>query len=941
MVIKMQKQTIYAVVDLETTGTSYKNGDRIIQIGCVLFCDGQIVNRFETLINPQTTVPLSIEQLTGIQNHDVKKAPLFDDVAGTIYSLLSGTTFVAHNVNFDFPFLNAELERAGYPTLEISAIDTVTLSQILLPTEPSFRLRDLTNYLSINHDSPHSADSDAEATGYLLNKLLDQLHAIPTTTLQSIVALRLELPYDTSQMFTIELEARQTTQPLPETLYQKETIVLHQPQPVNQVENRSSAKFPKNKAAKLKLYEAEHLIYRQAQSKMMNAIYNNYTHEQRKNLIIEAGTGIGKTLGYLLPMVYLTYPDQRVIVSTATNVLQQQLRKTGIDRLNRMLPFQVTSVILKGNQHYIDLDKFVHSLSMVEDALPVQMMKAKILVWLLQTQTGDLDELNLNSYRLPYFTEIRHQGLKSLNPKSRFYEDDFLVRRQNRLQHANVVIVNHAYLAQHAEALGDRLRQPYLVIDEAQHLSSNILKRSRDQIGFPAVNAAIHLLQGLVSTNHDRNLRSVFADLPLGVYNIELLKTDLSDLENAFKQFEQALYRQFMLGVNSQTVQPIIEQPIDSQQLAAMLQPTNHILSDLEQSLGSLHLHFNAIYHLFTQNQRHWLTSDRYLMTQFQSQLTIITKADDTLHHFSDVLNHQIDEAVFWLTIHQSAEKSNLRLSGGLLTTRNFLNNQVYPFFQKPLFVGATLFSSGRSRFLYDQLDINPDETKVKKYASPFNFQQQAKLMIAADAPLISAQTYHQYVEYLSKTIYQIAKSSPKQTLILFNSLLTIEQVYSQLHNTDLFLQREILAQGITGNKEKVLKQFLTGTNSILLGASSFWEGIDLPRNQLELLIITRLPFDFPDAVLSRAENNWLKHNNKNPFYSSALPKATLRIRQGIGRLIRTPDDYGVAIVLDKRLSERKYGQSIMNTLPEGLPIETIATDEIIEETKTFFKKHE
>lgn len=944
MVTKMHNQKIYSVVDLETTGTNYKNGDRIIQIGCVLFCDGKIVNRFESLINPQANVPLAIEQLTGISNHDVKRAPLFDDVAATVFSLLSDTTFVAHNVNFDFPFLNAELERAGFPVLEISAIDTVTLSQILLPTEPSFRLRDLTKYLAIDHDSPHSADSDAEATSQLLNKLLIRLQDLPTVTLQQLVNLRLDLPYETAQMFQNELASRTEKRQLPNSLYQKENLILHRPHRRELINNRQSLKYPKTKSAKEKLYQQSNtdgLDYRQSQARMMNAIFNNYTHENPKNMIIEAGTGTGKSLGYLLPMTYLTYPEHKVVISTATNVLQEQLKRSVGDTLNPILPFTVSCVVLKGNSHYIDLAKFDHSLSMIEDAKPVQMTKAKLLVWLLETQSGDLDELNLNSYRLPYFTEIRHQGINSLNRQSRFYEDDFLVRRQTELEQANIVIVNHAYLAQHATELGQSLNSPYLVVDEAQHLSDSILKKSRHQISFPTINAAIHILQGLVNAGHDRNLREIFNDLPLGLYNIDLLRSDLVSLETAFKQFEQALYRQFMLNVDSQQAQSIIEQTIDNHELAAMLQPSNKILLDLEQALGSLHLHFNAIYHLFSHNKKHWLASDRYLVTQFQSQLMIITKADETLHHFSDVLIHQIAESVFWLTVHQSSEKSNLQLSGGLLTTRNFLASQVYPAFQKPTFVGATLFSSGRSRYLYDQLDVNPDETRIKKFASPFDFKNQAKMMIAADAPLITANSYHQYIEYLSKTIYRVTKDNPRQTLILFNSLLTIEQVYSQLHSTDLFLQREILAQGITGNKEKVLKQFLTGNQSILLGASSFWEGIDLPKSQLELLIITRLPFDFPDAVLAKAESNWLKQNHKNPFYGAALPKATLRIRQGMGRLIRTPADYGVAIVLDKRLSERKYGHSIMNTLPAELPIDTIPTDEIIKETKAFFKKHE
>lgn len=936
----MKSSKIYSVVDLETTGTSYKNGDRIIQVGCVLFSDGKMINKFESIINPQTSIPQTIEQLTGITNHDVKNAPLFDDIAPTLFSLLSDTVFVAHNVGFDFPFLNAEMERAGYPSLDIKAIDTVTLSQILLPTEPSFRLRDLTNYLSIDHDSPHTADSDAQATGELLVQLFDKLHQLPTTTLQSIIKLRLSLPYDTDNVFKKELEERSSTNKLPNNLNVVGGLVLQKPVNFEIVENRSSAKFPRSKAAKIKSY-GQFLSYRPSQAKMMNAIYNNYTHDDVKNMIVEAGTGTGKTLGYLLPAIYLAYPNQRIIVSTATNILQKQLSATGIGQLNNILPFKINSVVLKGSRHYIDIAKFMHSLSVIEDSKPIQLVKAKLLVWLTETKSGDLDELNLNSYRLPYFSEIRHEGILSLNQQSRYYDDDFLVRQQKALKHASIIVVNHAYLASHAQELGSNTDKPYLIIDEAQHLSDSILKRSRQKIDFPLINAAIHIMQSLVNANHDRNLRNVFNDLPLGTYNIDLLRNDLLNLDEAFKQFEQALYRQFMLNVNTSREQQIIEETIDNHKLANMLQPANRILSDLEQSLGSLHLHFNTLFRMFEKNQIHWLTSDRYLVTQFQSQLLIITQADDTLHHFSEVLQKQLNESVFWLTVHQSSEKSNLQLSGGLLTTSGFLAEQIYPYFKKATFVGATLFSSGRSRYLYDQLDIKAEETRVKKYHSPFDFANQASLMIANDAPIISSENYRDYISYLSQTIYQIAKDNSRQTMILFNSLLTIEQVYSQLHSTDLFLQRDILAQGVTGNKEKIMKQFVTGSQSILLGASSFWEGIDLPKDQLQLLIITRLPFDFPDAILQRAENNWLKQNHKNPFYSSALPKTTLRIRQGIGRLIRTPDDYGVAIILDRRIHERKYGQSILNTLPSELPVSSIPTSEILSETKAFFKKHD
>ncbi len=225
---KKLRGPIYSVVDLETTGTSVKNGDRIIQIGCALVQDGVVVNHFETLVNPRTKIPHQIEQLTGITNKAVQSAPLFEDIAGTVFSLLTGTIFVAHNVNFDFPFLNRELERSGYPTLTIQAIDTVTLSQILLPTAKSYRLRDLTAYLTIEHDHPHSAASDADATAQLLIDLLDKLANLPTITLRQLVSMKLELPQQTADVFATEL-GRRKRHPvkLPESLYVTHGLVLH------------------------------------------------------------------------------------------------------------------------------------------------------------------------------------------------------------------------------------------------------------------------------------------------------------------------------------------------------------------------------------------------------------------------------------------------------------------------------------------------------------------------------------------------------------------------------------------------------------------------------------------------------------------------------------------------------------------------------------------
>ncbi len=933
-----KKAPIYSVVDLETTGTNVNHGDRIIQIGCVLVQDGEIINHFETKINPREKIPRSIVQLTGIEDKDVRKAPLFEDIAGTIYSLLAETTFVAHNVNFDFPFLNAELERAGYPSLSIPAIDTVTLSQILLPTAKSFRLRDLTSSLHIEHDHPHSAVSDAEATADLLNDLLKRVQELPTLTLEKITQLKLNLPQQTAGVFDAELQRRRKSpQPLSEELYVSHGIVLHKSRPITANSQREKHKYPSTKKAKEKLY-GDTLRLRPVQAKMMNSIYNNYTHDEPKNMIVEAGTGVGKTLGYLFPLSYVAYPDKKIVVSTATNILQQQIIDTSIAQLNKVLPFKMNSVIIKGNAHYIDIARFVHSLSVIEDSKLVQSLKAKILVWLLSTQSGDLDELNLNSQQSPYFTEIRHQGIRSLNPVNAFYHDDFLVRREKRLHQADIIITNHAYLVAHAQELGDGTRRPYLVIDEAQHLSESILKRSRRTFNFQKLRTAVHVMSGLVNNGNDRNLTDIFAEQALGSYNVELLRGDLNAVEEAVDLFQQALYRQYMASATSNPDNELIEQPLRNDQVMSLLDISGPVMMKLEQALSSVQLHFSALSHLFSSQPDRWLLSDRYLMSQFQSQLAKLIEADQTLNEFNETLQQQGEAAAFWITIRQSSEQSALQLSGGLLEATHYLTKNVYPYFAQPLFVGATLFTSPRSPYLYHQLDLERNNTLTRRFASPYNYKQNAKLLIAEDAPVPSAQNNSDYIKYLSDTIYQLTKNADYQTMILFNSLVMIEQIYSQLRETDLFDQRDILAQGITGNRDKILKQFSGGKNSILLGASSFWEGIDLPESALELLIITRLPFDSPDEIMNRAHNKLLQQQGKNPFYHSELPKATMRLRQGIGRLLRTEDDHGVAVVLDPRLQTRRYGKTILSSLPTDLPVNSKKTADLISITQKFLR---
>lgn len=148
-----------------------------------------------------------------------------------------------------------------------------------------------------------------------------------------------------------------------------------------------------------------------------------------------------------------------------------------------------------------------------------------------------------------------------------------------------------------------------------------------------------------------------------------------------------------------------------------------------------------------------------------------------------------------------------------------------------------------------------------------------------------------------------------------------------------------ILAQGVSGSNSKILRKFKDEEHVILLGSGGFWEGIDMPSDEIELLIITRLPFENPESPLIQAQNDWLEQQHRNPFYNLSLPKAILRLRQGIGRILRTPDAIGMVIILDARIVNKKYGKTIINALPKKLPITTITSAQIAATAADFFKR--
>ncbi|KRL00064.1 helicase C-terminal domain-containing protein [Liquorilactobacillus capillatus] len=929
----MSLASTYAVVDIETTGTSIDGTNRIIQFSCAFVKGGKIINRFNTMINPLIPIPKEIQHLTGITNKDVQKAPLFEDVAATIFALLQETTFVAHNINFDYRFLNAEFERIGYPACELQGIDTVQLSQILLPTLSSFKLSYLSEYLNLSHQHPHHADSDAEATAQLLIFLLKTIANLPIRVLEVIASYQNSLLMQTGVCFKEALKKKQRqANVLPPYLQEVSGLVLRRFE--SDVRTRQEGRYPVSEDAKRRLF-AKMLEWRPAQIKMMDHIHRLFEEKRHSYLVLEAPTGLGKTLGYLIPAAYAASTGQKIVISTATTALQTQMKEQVLPLLQQILPFEVTAAVLKGSQHYLDLEKFNWSLHQPQGK-QTRLLQLRLLVWLTVTKTGDLAELHLTKYQDPLFDEIRHHGLENLEEGSKFAKFDF-VRRQHTYQAtADLLITNHAYLLNHADSLGNT--RTNLIIDEAQHLSSMALTSNRNEIDFDELKILCDSLLVKAESKVSFAFNQLEAQQFLTSAEREAILAQIRVLDQRFPLLRSKLVHYFIPRGNKK--QTFFESIVPMKRLRGFIKENYASVRYITKAFAELDhetLQLRQRFEQFKGADRLDKEAVHFLNGFFELLDKLNTYQQYWLRLDLNKLEKQVDETVVWLTLPLDHPNAHLRLQFGLLRATNFLRPYIYHNFDHVLFVGASLLLPNGTEYTLDQLDL-PRETPLIQLPGVFNYHKQALALIAADAPDVT-HDLNEYVAYLAETLTVIIQSNKRQTLILFNSLAMIEKVYHALSAKGVTLQRDLLAQGITGSNAKLIKSFRLSKDAVLLGAGTFWEGVDLPKKRLEVLIITRLPFQAPNTLLNRVKYHQLALTGQDPFQNIALPEAMLRLKQGLGRLIRTPADRGVVIVLDSRIITKNYGDQMRRVFPVTMPLKVIKTDELKKYLVNFWEK--
>lgn len=452
----------YAVVDLEATSAG--TNATIIQVGIVIIENGKITDTFETDVNPHEKLDDHIIHLTGITDEQLVQAPDFGQVAYKIYSLIEDCIFVAHNVKFDANLLAEQLFFEGYE-LRTPRVDTVELAQVFYPTLEKYNLGALANALDLDLEDAHTAIADAQATAQLFLKMTDKMKHLPKELLERLLDFADNLLFE-SRLVLEEAYAEADLMDVADYVEWQGLILRKQREPL------PTRKLSTDFALNMGLLGMD---ARSQQSQFADLVEQVY--DQPETSFLQAQAGLGKTYGYLLPLLAVSQ-DEQVIVSVPTKILQDQIMANEVKKIEDV--FHISATSLKGPANYIKLDAFYASLQQEDSNRLVNRYKMQLLVWLTETETGDLDEIKQKQRFAAYFDQIKHDG--DLEASSLFADLDFWQRRYDLAGQSKLLLTNHAYFLERVQDDKAFAKDKVLVFDEAQKLVLTLESFSRGQL---------------------------------------------------------------------------------------------------------------------------------------------------------------------------------------------------------------------------------------------------------------------------------------------------------------------------------------------------------------------------------------------------------------------------------------------------------------------------
>ncbi len=911
----------YIALDLETTGL-YSDRDKIIEIGMVRVEKGQIIDRFQAFVQPHQPLSVMIRRLTGITDQMLENAAEIDEVLPLALDFIQQDPVLGHNIAFDCEFFETALQRKYFSL----CYDTLELARLVLPAAPSHRLGDLCQQLNIPLETTHRALDDAIYAARLYEELQKRINKYDLSELNTLSALLEKAGSVWASVFRQtaigaswfdQPSSRVKTIPVAEIAFETAKAEVHLS------EKEILAYFqPKGiLAEQMPAYQV-----REQQVKMIQKIIQSLN--ENKILIAEAGTGIGKSMAYLVPALqWAASKGKKVVISTQTIPLQEQLWKKDLPFLQKALHLPVTTALAKGRQNYLCRRKWQQVLTDVDNCTPREaLFYARILIWLSETADGDRSQLNLFGAEPDFWTTLAADAETCLGSRCPWFKKGcFVLQARRKAEAAQVIITNHSLLFADVKS-EKRILPEYgpLIIDEAHHLENAAVEQlgsmcSRNDLG-RWLSQAGKLLHGwkqlvpLTEAGEWRNLLETTA---------ECRKSALQDwriffgiLRNYFlkKEIEEGrIIRRLKLEMFYTENFPQVEY----NNLLCRLKSLLHGLDELSKLL------------------RLWAGQDFFWESFGLEAEQILQLGLQKLQKLESSFSCKDPDSVYWVEVMGENENSNLILHSAPLKVDNLIYDSIFAEARPVIMTSATLTINNSFDYFCQSIGLKhlPNEKSnllLEQFGSPFNFARQVMLGVVRNLPGHGLET-QEYVEALTGVLKEYITIMGGRTLVLFTSHRLLKKIYFRLKED---LEKEdicLLGHNIDGGRWRLVEELKNSPRAVILGASSFWEGVDIPGEALRCVIIVKLPFLSPAVPVVEARQEYLQEQNLNAFAEYSLPQAVLRLKQGFGRLIRSEKDQGAVIILDERIVTKKYGRFFRNSLPvknhmEG-DVQTIAQE--------------